>query len=123
MDLDDKIDLESIPAEEMPEDSRILQAEEVYLVAIPGTDGDEFSMTALGNARLESRDLSGDADKITYDHSKSQIVLTGEAGRMVNGRHRPSGKGPLQIMKGPWFEYNLETRQLRSKNFLLDAAN
>ena len=122
-DLDDKIDLESIPAEEMPEDSRVLQAEEVYLVAIPGTDGDEFSMTALGNARLESRDLSGDADKITYDHSKSQIVLTGEAGRMVNGRHRPSGKGPLQIMKGPWFEYNLETRQLRSKNFLLDAAN
>ncbi len=122
-DLDEEIDLESIPAEQMPEDSRILQAEEVHIMAIPGRDADGFSITALGNARLESRDLSGDADRITYDHSKSQIVLTGEEGRLVNGRYRPAGTGQLQNMKGPWFKYNLETRHLSARTIIFESAD
>lgn len=120
-DLEEVIDLESMPADKMPEDSRILQAEEVHITAIPGSDGEEFSMKAVGNARLESRDLSGDADIITYDHSKSQIVLTGEDDRLVNGHHRPGGTGQYNELNGPWFEYNIRTRQLRARTVSLKA--
>lgn len=121
-DLDEEIDLESTPADQMPEDSRILQAEEVHIMSIPGADDDGFSMVAVGNARLESRDLSGDADRITYDHAKSQIVLTAEGGRLVNGHHRPSGTGKYNELNGPWFEYNIRTRQLRARTMQLKAA-
>jgi hypothetical protein len=122
-DLDEEIDLESIPAEEMPEESRLLQAEEVHIEAIPGSEENGFSITALGNARLESRDLSGDADRMTYDHSKSQIIMTAEKGRFVNGRHRPGGAGQLRTFKGPYFEYNLKTREPKTRNFILDSTN
>ena len=114
--LDDKLDLELIPAEKMPPDSRTLQAEAVDIVAIPGKDGESFSITAVGNATLESLEISGDADRITYDRSKSQIVLTGEDGRLVNGRHRPRGSNQFSVLNGPWYQYNLETGQLRSQN-------
>ena len=59
--LDEKLDLELIPAEKMPPDSRTLQAEAVDIIAIPGTDGESFSITAVGNATLESLEISGDA--------------------------------------------------------------
>ncbi|MCH2202588.1 MAG: hypothetical protein MK102_11505 [Fuerstiella sp.] len=121
--LDEKIDLESIPAETMPEDSRLLQAEEVYIESIPGADGDEFSVTALGDAQLESRDLSGDADRIAYDRSKSQIILTGENGRLVNLRQRLTGSGQFRIVSGPRYQYNLETRGLSGRNFKLDVTD
>jgi hypothetical protein len=118
--LDEKLDLELIPAEKMPPDSRTLQAEAVDIIAIPGTDGESFSITAVGNATLESLEISGDADRITYDRSKSQIVLTGEAGRLVNGRHQPIGSNQVNVLNGPWYQYNLETGQLTSQNTFLN---
>ena len=121
--LDEKIDLESLPAETMPEDSRLLQAEEVYIESVPGADGDEFSVTAVGDAQLESRDLSGDADRISYDRSKSQITLTAENGRLVNLRQRLGGTGQFRIVSGPRYQYNLETQGLSGRNFKLDVSD
>jgi len=118
--LDEKLDLELIPAEKMPPDSRTLQAEAIDIIAIPGTVGESFSITAVGNATLESLEISGDADRITYDRSKSQIVLTGEAGRLVNGRHQPIGSNQVNVLNGPWYQYNLETGQLTSQNTFLN---
>ena len=121
-DLDEQIDLETIPAEQMPEDSRILQAEEIHIMAVPGQDEDGFSITALGDAWLESRDLSGDADRITYDHSKSLIVLTGEEGRLVNGRYRDVGTGRYQNMNGPSFTYNVKTHGLNIQTIYFEGG-
>ncbi len=118
--LDEKLDLELIPAEKMPPDSRTLQAEAVDIISIPGKNGESFSITAAGNATLESLEISGDADRITYDRSKSQIVLTGEDGRLVNGRHQPGGSNQVNVLNGPWYQYNLETGQLTSQNTFLN---
>ncbi|MEQ9409101.1 MAG: hypothetical protein RIK87_15305 [Fuerstiella sp.] len=113
--VDEKINLQQIPTDELPERAGILQAETVTFGAIWGRDGaaDSFSIVCRRNARLESRSISASADVITYDHGKEQFIIRAEDGNSVNVNHR-TGNGRFNRTSGNRFEYYRQTNQLKA---------
>jgi hypothetical protein len=105
--LDQQVAVETIPTTELPDRVGIIRAEKLSISAIRGSAAGEetFALTARENARVESREFSGDADVITYDDSKQQFILRAEQDRMATVRHRPGQTSEFQTINGKRFEY------------------
>ena len=109
--VDEKISLDLIPVEDLPEKAGLLRAEEVTLSV---TDDERFSLIARDNARLESQTLSASADVITYDHLKQQFIIRTEGDHDVIVVHRSVKGRPGNRLKGKRFEYYRRSNQLKA---------
>lgn len=109
--VDEKISLDLIPVEDLPEKAGLLRAEQVTLSV---TDDEAFSMIARDNARLESQTLSASADVITYDHLKQQFIIRTEGDNEVIAVHRSAPGRPGNRLKGKRFEYYRRSNQLKA---------
>jgi lipopolysaccharide export system protein LptA len=124
--LSDRISIDGLSVEQLPENTGSLGCENLSISAIPGatSNRDSFSLVAESNAaggnkgtrspcRLESKQFAGDADKITYDHSKQQFILRGDEGREAKVSYRQNGGEP-QILRGGRFEYYSDRNELNA---------
>ena len=124
--LGDRISIDGLSVDELPEKTGSLGCENLSISVIPGNDPgeDSFSMVAESNSsdtgkgtrtpcRLESQQFSGDADKITYDHSKQQFILRADEGRQATVTYRPDG-GESQTLNGRSFQYYRDRNQLNA---------
>ncbi len=74
-------------------------------VSTPVPGETSFTLEAERNARLESNLLSGDADRITYDHVKEQFILRATRESPATVFHRPGARGEVRSLVGQRFEY------------------
>lgn len=109
--VDEKISLDLIPVEDLPEKAGLLRAE---VVTLSVTDTEAFSLIARDNARLESQTLSASADIITYDHLKQQFIIRTEGDNDVIAVHRSAPGRPGNRLKGKRFEYYRRSNQLKA---------
>ncbi len=122
--LSEKLSIDGLGVEELPENTGSLGCENLSISQILGTADSEpsFSLVAECNppgagsgtrspCRLESLLLSGDADKITYDHSKHRYLLKAEDGRQANVSHR-TDNGQRGSFVGRQFAYDVDTNEL-----------
>jgi hypothetical protein len=112
--LGDRIVVDVLDTRKLPEQTGILRCEEMTVSVIPGLTEDQnsFSLSASTNARLESRRFSGDADRITYDHSKQQFILKSEGDTLATVYHRPGTSEKVNNLVGKRFEYYPGRNQL-----------
>jgi hypothetical protein len=124
--LDNTIQIDGLTVEEFPENTGSLECENLSISEIIGAEGqpNSFSLVAETNAagkqaagtrspcRIESRLFSGNADKIKYDHSKQQFVLSAEENRQATVSWRRDGGAPESLTGGN-FLYFHETNQLK----------
>ncbi|MEZ6133011.1 MAG: hypothetical protein R3C59_30435 [Planctomycetaceae bacterium] len=110
--VDEKISLQEVPTEQLPERAGILQAERLTVTASEsGSDGEQFfELVARDNASLESRNLSASADVIQYVHQKQQFIIRAENNGTVVVNHRTGGK--LDRVTGRRFQYLRRTNEL-----------
>ena len=124
--LTDRLDIDGMSSEELPEDTGALKCENLAISVIQGQPADQqsFSMVAESNSaggnggtkipcRFESRLFSGIADKIIYDHSKQQFILRADEGRQATVSHHQDG-GQRQVLNGGQFEYYSDRNYLRA---------
>ncbi|MEZ6060780.1 MAG: hypothetical protein R3C19_10485 [Planctomycetaceae bacterium] len=113
-DINGQITVDTIPTDQLPENVGILRAERLVAAAIPAVSDHpaSFSLTASENARIESRPFSGNADVITYDHSKQQFILRAEGSASANVRYRDGKSGGYSNTSGQRFVYNRATEHL-----------
>ena len=124
--LTDRLNIDGISAEELPENTGALKCENLAISVIqgPAADQQSFSMVAESNStggqggtkipcRFESRLFSGLADKIIYDHSKQQFILRADEGRQATVSHHQDG-GQRQVLNGGQFEYYSDRNYLRA---------
>jgi hypothetical protein len=124
--LDDKINIDGLGADELPENTGSMGCENltVSMDAMENTAEHSFSLVAESNSagggvgtrapcRLESQQFSGDADKITYDHSKQQYILRADEGRQAKVTYQPNGREP-QTLTGRRFDYYADRNQLQA---------
>lgn len=118
--LGTRIDLDSVSTSEMPPQAGVVRCEQLTVAAIPGGRSDErsFSLLAETKARLESRQFSGNADKITYDHAKQQFILRADAGQTATVFHRPGNSNEVRTLVGQQFEYYPPRNQLKASQIL-----
>lgn len=114
--VDETIDLQHVPAADLPDGAGILQAEYLTFGVVPGTDGEEdsFSINCRKNARLESREISASADIITFDRAKEQFIIRAEGDKTVTVNHRPGPGSQFNRTSGTRFEYYRKTNQLKA---------
>ncbi len=124
--LTDRLDIDGLNAEELPDNAGALECENLSISAVPGTAPEQqssFSLVAESNSaesnsgtrrpcRFESRLFAGLADKIVYDHSKQQFILLADEGRQATVSNQRDG-GDRQVLNGGRFEY------YRDKNHLI----
>jgi hypothetical protein len=112
--LGDRLTLDAVDTSQLPDQAGILRCEEMTVSVIPGLSADQhsFSLTANKNSRLESRRFSGDADRITYDHSKQQFILKSEGDTLATVYHRPGDSNEVNNLVGKRFEYYPGRNQL-----------
>lgn len=105
--LEEVVEVDTLSTSQLPDQVGIVRAEELTVLAITdhALEVDSFSLTANRNARIESRRFSGDADIITYDHSKRQFILRTENDRIATVYHRPGPEGQFRRSVGKRFEY------------------
>lgn len=124
--LTDRLNIDGMSAEELPENTGALKCENLAISVIQGQSADQqsFSMVAESNStggnggtripcRFESRLFSGLADKIIYDHSKQQFILRADKGRQATVSHHQDG-GQRQVLNGGQFEYYSDRNYLRA---------
>jgi hypothetical protein len=119
--LGDQVDVNTVTTADLPPQSGVLRCEQLTVSAIPGSQPGErsFSLIAESNARLELKEFSGDADHITYDHSKKQYILRGEQDRMATVSHRPGTGGDVRRLVGQKFEYYPPPRNKLTANQII----
>ncbi|MEY3173930.1 MAG: hypothetical protein RLZZ436_1844 [Planctomycetota bacterium] len=124
--MQDRLNVDGLGVNELPENSGSMGCENLTVSVTPGLDGSEssFSLVAESNpagsgrgtrapCRLESRLFSGDADRITYDHSRQQYILRAEEGRQARVTYVPNGGEP-QSFTGRRFEYYADRNHLQA---------
>ena len=125
--LTDRLNIEGLSAEELPDNAGALKCENLSISVVPGTSPEEqssFSLVAESNSaesssgtrspcRFESRLFAGLADKIIYDHSKQQFILLADEGRQATVSNQRDG-GDRQVLNGGRFEYYRETNHLKA---------
>jgi hypothetical protein len=117
--VDEKISLQEVPTEQLPERAGLLQAEQLTISAIQAgaTPENAFAIVARDNASLESRSLSASADVITYDHLKQQFIIRADDDGTVVVNHRSGPGGKPNRLVGKRFEYYRRTNQLNAAGF------
>jgi hypothetical protein len=70
-----------VTRDELSEEAGCLLCEFLQVMQHPqtATEAQHIEMLARGNAKIEGKTFSGEADTITYDGSKTQYVLVGDA--------------------------------------------
>ncbi len=125
--LTDRLNIDGMSAEELPENTGALKCENLSLAVVPGMsseDSTSFSMVAESNTstsnrgtripcRFESKLFAGLADKIIYDHSKQQFILRADEGRQATVSYHPDG-GKQQVLNGGQFEYYTDRNYLKA---------
>jgi lipopolysaccharide export system protein LptA len=73
--------MELVSRDELSEEAGCLLCEFLQVMQHPQTETDaqHIEMLARGNAKIEGKTFSGEADTITYDGSKTQYVLIGDS--------------------------------------------
>ena len=124
--LGDTIDVNVVNSADLPPQSGVLRCEKLSVASLPGAEDGQttFSLMAEENARIESRQLDGHADKITYDHSKQQFILRGVGDRHATVTHRQTESGTLRTLVGQQFEYYPQLNKLRANQIVgLNASD
>jgi hypothetical protein len=125
--LTDRLSIDGLTAEELPENTGALECENLSVSAVPGVkpeEGASFSLVAESNSagsgpgtrspcRFESKLFAGLADKIKYDHSKQQFILLADEGRQAVVSYHPNG-GKRQTLNGGRFEYYTDRNYLNA---------
>ncbi|MCA9066245.1 MAG: hypothetical protein KDA96_24425, partial [Planctomycetaceae bacterium] len=114
--LGETVDVAEHTTAALPEQTGILRCEELSVSAIPGEqpDSKSFSLLARQNASLEMRQLSGDADVVSYDHSKEQFILRTDGDHLATVLHRAQNGGDVRRVDGKRFEYYPGQNQLNA---------
>lgn len=125
--LADRLNIENLSAEELPDNAGALKCENLSISAVPGTSPEQrssFSLVAESNSaesssvtrrpcRFESRLFEGTADRIMYDHSKQQFILLADEGRQATVSNQRDG-GDRQVLNGGRFEYYRDKNHLKA---------
>ncbi len=122
--LGDRIDIDGMSVNELPDKTGSLSCENLSVSRIPGLSENDrsFSLVAESNSgqggsgthspcRLGSREFAGEADKITYDHSKQQFILRADEGRQAKVTLREDNGEPRSVF-GRGFAYYSDTHEL-----------
>ena len=126
--LQDRLSVDGLGVNELPENTGSMGCENLTVSITPGAEKgrSSFSLRAESNVagagkgtrapcRLESRLFSGDADQITYDHSKQQYILRAEDGRQARVTYVPNNGEP-QSLTGRRFEYYADRNHLNANH-------
>ena len=113
--LDDVLNVDVLPPEQMPDGGGVLQADEITISSVgEGTkDQAAFEIVAKRNARLEARVLSARADTILFDNSKQQFKMQAESDSRISVTHRTGQAGVYNHYVGKWCEYYRLTDRIR----------
>jgi hypothetical protein len=105
--MGDSIDVNLVDTADLPPQAGILSCDSLTVASTSGqkSDSPSFSLRAERRARLRSQLFSGDADLISYDHSKNQFVLMADEGHTANVAHRPEGAARPFSSSGRRFIY------------------
>ncbi|MEZ6041394.1 MAG: hypothetical protein R3C20_12880 [Planctomycetaceae bacterium] len=116
--LGDTIDIDIVNSSDLPPQAGVLRCEKLWVISLPQANSEQrtFSLAAEDNARIESRNLDGHADKITYDHSKQQLILRGEGDHKATVSHRASDNSNVRTFIGQKLEYNPQQNTLKANH-------
>lgn len=126
--MGDRIVLDGLNINELPPNTGSMRCENLSFSQIESGDsegGAQFSMVAESNTsegadgthapcHLESNEISGDADRITYDSSKQQFILRADKGRQATVSYRRVPGAAPETLSGQQFEYYRDRNQLRA---------
>ena len=126
--MGDRIVLDGLNVNELPPNTGSLRCENLSFSQIESGDREgaaQFSMVAESNTsdgangthapcHLESIEISGDADRITYDSSKQQFILRADKGRQATVSYRRTPGDAPETLSGQQFEYYRDRNQLRA---------
>ena len=126
--MGDRIVLDELNVNELPPNTGSMRCENLAFSQIESGDREDaaqFSMVAESNTsdgadgthapcHLESNEISGDADKITYDSSKQQFILRADKGRQATVSYRRTPGAAPETLSGQQFEYYRDRNQLRA---------
>lgn len=126
--MGDRIVLDGLNVNELPPNTGSMRCENLSFSQIESGDTEgaaQFSMVAESNSadgaggthapcHLESNEISGDADKITYDSSKQQFILRADKGRQATVSYRRTPGAAPETLSGQQFEYYRDRNQLRA---------
>ena len=126
--MGDRIVLDGLNVNELPPSTGSMRCENLSFSQIESGESDgaaQFSMVAESNAsdgssgthapcHLESNEISGDADKITYDSSKQQFILRADKGRQATVSYRRAPGAAPETLSGQQFEYYRDRNQLKA---------
>ncbi len=126
--MGDRIVLDGLNVNELPPNTGSLRCENLSFSQIESGDSaaaSHFAMVAESNTsdgftgthapcHLESSEISGDADKITYDSSKQQFILRADKGRQATVSYRRAPGAAPETLTGQQFEYYRDRNQLRA---------
>ena len=126
--MGDRIVLDGLNVNELPPNTGSMRCENLSFSQIESGDSQgaaQFSMVAESNTmdgaggthapcHLESNEISGDADRITYDSSKQQFILRADKGRQATVSYRQAPGAAPETLSGQQFEYYRDRNQLRA---------
>ena len=126
--MGDRIVLDGLNVNELPPNTGSMRCENLSFSQIESSDSEgaaQFSMVAESNTadgaggthspcHLESNEISGDADRITYDSSKQQFILRADKGRQATVSYRRTPGAAPETLSGQQFEYYRDRNQLRA---------
>ena len=126
--MGDRIVLDGLNVNELPPNTGSMRCENLSFSQIKSGDSEatsQFAMVAESNTsdefsgthapcHLESSEISGDADKITYDSSKQQFILRADKGRQATVSYRRTPGAAPETLTGQQFEYYRDRNQLRA---------
>jgi len=126
--MGDRIVLDGLNINELPPNTGSMRCENLSFSQIESGDTQgaaQFSMVAESNpsdgadgthapCHLESNEISGDADRITYDSSKQQFILRADKGRQATVSYRRTPGAAPETLSGQQFEYYRDRNQLRA---------
>ena len=127
-DIGDRIVLDGLGVNELPPNTGSMRCENLSFYQIGTADSEapsHFAMLAESNTsdgnvgtrapcHLESLEISGDADKITYDSSKQQFILRADKGRQATVAYRRAPGAAPEMLNGQQFEYYRDRNQLKA---------
>jgi hypothetical protein len=126
--MGDRIVLDGLNVDELPPYTGSMRCENLSFSQIESGESEgaaQFSMVAESNTadgangthapcHLESNEISGDADKITYDSSKQQVIFRADQGRQATVSWRQKPDAAPETLSGQQFEYYRDRNQLRA---------
>jgi len=125
--IGNRIVLDGLAINELPPNTGSMRCENLsfYQIGTNDNEASQFAMVAESNTsdgyvgtrapcHLESLEISGDADKITFDSSKQQFILSADKGRQATVAYRRAPGAAPEMLSGQQFEYYREKNEIRA---------